>query len=331
MCILITTTAHPDYPLILLSNRDEFLARPTELTRWRMSSKNTKVLSPVDLGRPERGTWIGVTSSGKLAVLVNYREDQAYVSKVSRGLLPLIYLTSGLTDEEWYEKLPGSLAAISQNGEQVSLDGISGFTLVYGTLGLDDTGKLKPLNIISNRGDRGRIHSTGPDRESQLHEDIARQSTFCVSNTLYYKSWYKTKLGAKKLDALVQTALEARYIREELVEACFLLLSHDTYDPAIRDLKSGFQGQKMHELRNSIFIPPVQVCSGDGTAQEFQKGPNVGRYYGTRTQTVILLDRSGRVHYHERDLYTEDSPKLSVRDQYYYFDLDLSGTQAPAV
>lgn len=30
MCILLTTTSHPDFPLLLLSNRDEYFARPTQ-------------------------------------------------------------------------------------------------------------------------------------------------------------------------------------------------------------------------------------------------------------------------------------------------------------
>ncbi|CUM68146.1 uncharacterized protein PRCAT00005863001 [Priceomyces carsonii] len=75
MCILLLTTRHPDYPLILLSNRDEFFRRPTKPAHFRELASGTKILSPLDLGRPERGTWIGVTTSGRLAVLVNYRED----------------------------------------------------------------------------------------------------------------------------------------------------------------------------------------------------------------------------------------------------------------
>lgn len=75
MCILLSTTEHADYPLLLLSNRDEYYARPTQLAQIRNLNEKTKILSPLDLGRPEHGTWIGVNTDGKIAILVNYRED----------------------------------------------------------------------------------------------------------------------------------------------------------------------------------------------------------------------------------------------------------------
>lgn len=74
MCILLSSIEHPEYPFILLSNRDEYFKRPTETARFR-EINHKKILAPVDLGRPERGTWIGVDTTGKLAALVNFRED----------------------------------------------------------------------------------------------------------------------------------------------------------------------------------------------------------------------------------------------------------------
>lgn len=75
MCILISTTEHPDYPFLLLSNRDEYYARPTKGAHFRTLENGTQILAPLDLARTEHGTWIGVTTSGKIAVLVNYREE----------------------------------------------------------------------------------------------------------------------------------------------------------------------------------------------------------------------------------------------------------------
>lgn len=74
MCILISSTEHPDYPFILLSNRDEYFRRPTGQACFREVNNKT-ILSPVDLGRPEHGTWIGVDKEGRLAALVNFREE----------------------------------------------------------------------------------------------------------------------------------------------------------------------------------------------------------------------------------------------------------------
>lgn len=75
MCIVLTTTNHPDYPFVLLSNRDEFYKRPTMPANFRDIGNDVKLLSPLDLARQEHGTWIGVTTNGKIAVLVNYREE----------------------------------------------------------------------------------------------------------------------------------------------------------------------------------------------------------------------------------------------------------------
>lgn len=73
MCILISSIEHPDYPFILLSNRDEYFKRPTQRAHFK-DYDGVRVLSPLDLGRQEHGTWIAVNTDGKLAVLVNYRE-----------------------------------------------------------------------------------------------------------------------------------------------------------------------------------------------------------------------------------------------------------------
>lgn len=76
MCILLSSTEHPDYPFILLSNRDEFFRRPTEPADFRDTEDGkVKILAPLDLARPEHGTWIGVGTDGKLAVLLNFREE----------------------------------------------------------------------------------------------------------------------------------------------------------------------------------------------------------------------------------------------------------------
>lgn len=91
MCIVILTTAHPKYALIVLDNRDEYILRPTSRPHWWGPSNGTPtelkgkegadkpgpVLSSRDLQRRERGTWFGVTRTGRFAVLTNYRETDA--------------------------------------------------------------------------------------------------------------------------------------------------------------------------------------------------------------------------------------------------------------
>jgi len=56
MCIVIVTTEHPSYRLILLNNRDEFLHRPTARATW-WEPPNAHVLGGRDMHRSEHGTW----------------------------------------------------------------------------------------------------------------------------------------------------------------------------------------------------------------------------------------------------------------------------------
>lgn len=313
MCILLTTTSHPDYPFILLSNRDEFFARPTKLATKRKLENGSQILSPLDLGRPEHGSWIGITSSGRLAVLVNYREQSLYLSEVSRGILPLDYLESNLPDREWFATLEDKLSQNSTSGRPVTLSNIGGFSLVYGKLELDPTsGKIKPLNIMSNRGDFGKLHATVVDTED-LHQEIAAQETFGLSNSLYYAPWKKVQLGTSKLSAMIQTSIAKNYSLDEIIESCFEILSTDTYDSEIR--KKGSFMNELEELQNSIFIPPLQ-----SHYDLLKRSATVGKYYGTRTQTVIALHKSGTLHYYERDLHLEDSDKVNFRAQHFKFD-----------
>lgn len=308
MCILISTTEIPDYPFVLLSNRDEFFARPTQLAQFRQGPNGTEFLSPMDLGRPEHGSWIGVSKSGKIAVLVNYREESMIWGSVSRGILPIDYLTSNVPDDEWYYTLEDRLS--KRANRPTKLADVGGFTLLYGQLKLDKNGKLEPLNIISNRGDRGKVHVS--EMSSALaHEATATQKTFGLSNSLFYEPWEKVALGQEMVSNLVKQT--SGFSPSQLAEACFKVLSHNTYSEEIS--QNGTFNEIMYELRNTIYVPPLD------TKQPSNVGSNMGRFYGTRTQTVILLHKSGTLHYFERDLFSNDLDDKNVRSQHREFSL----------
>ena len=59
-------------PLVLLSNRDEFYARPAMPVHWwEPTIRGNEVLAGKDL--QGGGTWLGVSRTGRLAALTNYR------------------------------------------------------------------------------------------------------------------------------------------------------------------------------------------------------------------------------------------------------------------
>jgi uncharacterized protein with NRDE domain len=94
MClILFAWKSHPDYPLVVAANRDEFYERDTEGIAWW--PEHPEVLAGRDradvLGSP--GTWLGFTKDGKFAALTNVRApSEKNPDSRTRGELSLKYL-----------------------------------------------------------------------------------------------------------------------------------------------------------------------------------------------------------------------------------------------
>lgn len=85
MCTtFIAYDSHPEYSLILVSNRDEFYARQTLPMQWW--PENTQILAGKDLDG--HGTWLGVNSQGYWANLTNIRDPKTMDSlRPSRGII----------------------------------------------------------------------------------------------------------------------------------------------------------------------------------------------------------------------------------------------------
>jgi uncharacterized protein with NRDE domain len=84
MClILVAWHAHPDYPLVLAANRDEYHARAAAPAGWW---KQPQILAGRDLSAG--GTWLGVTRDGRFAALTNFRDPARQLGDaVSRGAI----------------------------------------------------------------------------------------------------------------------------------------------------------------------------------------------------------------------------------------------------
>ncbi len=167
MCfVLVALKTHPRYPFILLANRDEFYDRPAEpMHEWEHPRG---LLAGKDL--KSGGTWMGVdNTSGRLALVTNFREPEPTPGERSRGLLVLDVFRSGLETID----------------QQLSLESAtySGFNLLYGT--------PEDLRYHSNRGGRAMRIAPG------LHG---------LSNGLLDEAWPKVARGRRMLEQALASA-----------------------------------------------------------------------------------------------------------------------------
>ncbi len=110
MCLLaIAFQTHPDAPLIVTSNRDEFYPRPTAAMHWW---EDAPILAGKDL--QAGGTWLGLSRSGRFAAVTNYRyipeNGEIETKPLSRGHLVTDFLCSTQSSEDWALSIASSAA-----------------------------------------------------------------------------------------------------------------------------------------------------------------------------------------------------------------------------
>jgi len=106
MCLIVLAwRAHPDTPLIVAANRDEFHARPAAPAAFWEDRPD--ILAGRDL--EARGTWMGVSRSGRFAAVTNYRGAKEPRAAESRGALVSRFLGNGMAPAQYLEGLKASL------------------------------------------------------------------------------------------------------------------------------------------------------------------------------------------------------------------------------
>jgi uncharacterized protein with NRDE domain len=101
MCLVaISWQVHPDFPLLISANRDEFFDRPTApLHQWK---------SGIYAGKDLRGggTWMGFHPNGKWSLLTNYRDfHRTHPGEISRGKLVQNFLEGSASPERYLEQV----------------------------------------------------------------------------------------------------------------------------------------------------------------------------------------------------------------------------------
>ncbi|PVI07294.1 DUF833-domain-containing protein [Periconia macrospinosa] len=304
MCIAIISTEHPEYPFILLNNRDEYLHRPTQEATW-WPAPDEQVLGGYDLHRPVHGTWLGITRQGRIAVLTNYREDNEEMAfgARSRGLIPNAWLKSDPKAHETSEQFAKRML------EEEGVKGVGGFSLLYGFVqDVAKDGSTAGLGIVSNRT---------PDVKGVIHVANKPGETQALSNTAYGdRSWPKVTNGEKWTKEAIDQSVKENETRDQLVQRLLGVLSIDTMP---KQKENEEWDMYMNQLRHSIFIPSIgrdhleelkMPAHEIGDVVKQKAASATDGVYGTQKNIVILADKQGKVFYFERTLYDREAQPI---------------------
>jgi len=168
MClVLLAWRAHPRYPIVMAANRDEFIERPSAGATWWEDAPH--VLAGRDLR--DGGTWLGITTTGRFAVLTNYR-DPALIqdNRPSRGQLVADFLRG-------YDGLEDFTRRLDATGGTYNP-----FNLIYGD--------LSRLSYFTNCADQTRL---------------LRPGVYGLSNHLLDTPWPKVSKGKRALESALAT------------------------------------------------------------------------------------------------------------------------------
>lgn len=204
-----------ELPLCLISNRDEFYHRPSiALHAW----ENSSIVAGQDL--QSGGTWMGVTASGRWAIVTNFRngrEQQQY--QTSRGHLIQDFLESDLAPIRFAQML-----------EQRQQD-YAGFNLFVG-----DT---QQAVYMSNRGEAPQVLAKG---------------VYVVSNGLMSEDWKKTMHLRKRFTQEFLPMLQQPQISESDLEYAIWDILEDERKVIPALLPDTGISKEMEALLSSTFI-----------------------------------------------------------------------------
>lgn len=102
MCLIVLAhRVHPDFPLVVAANRDEFYERPTEVASFW--ADHPFILAGRDL--EGMGTWLGMTRTGRFAAVTNFRDPgSTRTGAESRGALVSRFLAEDIPATRFVEE-----------------------------------------------------------------------------------------------------------------------------------------------------------------------------------------------------------------------------------
>ena len=331
MCIVfVANHVHPKYPLIIASNRDEFLDRPTEPMRvWSNNShvecinhnnhyesninshdgrRGSRRLSLAGRDLVGGGTWLGIA----LPSDDDSPSDDAQEQEKQT------------TNNNTPQPSPTSLRWIAITNfrelEQHGRPSRGGLLMEYLEDADDDDKTRSACSFVHDLHPRGQeyngfnllvgdtsgIYYYGnrtkkDDDQSIEHPNPLGKGIFGLSNGLL-DQWPKVQRGKELLHAICRKDAERQSTSpvESFHEELMSLLCDKTQPISDDQLPDTGIGPEYERYLSSIFIP---------------KGRYFGKDYGTRTSTTIVVDTNGIVSILERTWWPEGG-----KDQWYQYD-----------
>lgn len=105
MCLILTSwQSHPEYPLVVLANRDEFYERATDPMHWW--DDHPHILAGRDRAdvKGQSGTWMGISKTGRFAAITNVRApSEKNPDAQTRGEITAKFLKSADSPETFID------------------------------------------------------------------------------------------------------------------------------------------------------------------------------------------------------------------------------------
>ncbi|XP_018007437.1 transport and Golgi organization 2 homolog [Hyalella azteca] len=282
MCLLFAyVNPNPrsgQYKVIVVNNRDEIYARPTRPAHvWE---GNPSIIAGEDLmeGR-EGGTWLGLSSSGKIASLLNILQPREEATKnqkdlASRGYLVVNYLRGEKPASKYLHDLATSDCEYNK------------FNLVI----------LEPDqkdDEFSNKSYRLMYYNS-----SEKRTVCCEPGVHGFGNSNPAKPFKKVCEGVTKIEAIIKEIGPLIAKQKELVESLFNLMRNE--EPYHPDDVMTAQGKDLPEILLKS-LSRIFVTTANGT-------------YGTRTTTIVLVGEDDKAVFHERTMRVPINPTNPVWD-----------------
>lgn len=191
MCLIVLAwQRHPDYPLVVAANRDEYFSRPATPAHWWTDAPDLLAGRDLEAG----GSWMGLSRSGRFAALTNYRDPSRHAAGApSRGAL----VRAALEDAR---PVPASLQALRNDSARHAA-----FNLIVGD--------HRQLGVLESTSAAVRVLAPG---------------AYGLSNHLLDTPWPKLlKARAGLAHALDDLPVRAAHDAEDELIAALLALMRD--------------------------------------------------------------------------------------------------------